>query len=256
MSGENRDTGRETLDAYVDGELPPAEMTRIGALLAERADLKSYVDDQIALKTRLQASFAPLLVEAIPDRLQQALHATLPRLRTASWRARISQYLSWNVAVPAAASLVFGLIIGIAIERSGPAELPFVRSFSNGQVVAQGELADALNVQLASAGRSAPHAHIGLSFRSRNGEDCRTFEWRGEATVTSGVACHAADEWAVAATATTARTANDQAAYQMAGVGMPDAIRNTVNAMIAGEPYNAAAERAARGAHWRGAKHP
>jgi hypothetical protein len=220
-------------------------------LLAERADLRAYVDDQIALKTRLQAAFAPLLTEAISDACNRLCTPTPPLTNRVMARgsANISHGTSrcWPHLASGSSSA--------AIERSGP-ELPFVRSFSNGQVVAQGELADALNVQLASAGRSAPHAHIGLSFRSRNGEDCRTFEWRGEATATSGVACHTADEWAVAAPAKTARTPNDRADYQMAGAGMPDAIRNTVNAMIAGEPYNAAAERAARGAHWRGAKHP
>jgi hypothetical protein len=123
-------------------------------------------------------------------------------------------------------------------------------------VLAQGELAGALSQQLASSDQSGRRTRIGISFRGRSGLDCRTFEWSGTTTAANGVACHTGGEWAVAALATTARTANDQSAYQMAGAAMPDTIRNTVNEMIAGLPYDAAAERAARDAHWSGSKRP
>jgi len=258
MSGEKPDISRETLDAYVDGELTPEEMTRVAALLAERGDLKSYVDAQIALRDRLQDSFAPLMAEPIPDRLQQTLQAgAKPSSHVmGTWRARIGEYLSWRVAVSAAASLTFGLIIAIAIERSAPIETPFVRAAHNGQVLAQGELAGALSEQLAVSGQRGQRARIGISFRNKQGLDCRTFEWLGAATEANGVACHTGGDWAVAALATRVRTTNDQTEYQTAGAAMPDAIRNTVNDMISGAPFDAAAERAARAAHWSGARRP
>jgi hypothetical protein len=258
MSGEKADISRETLDAHVDGELAPEEMTRVAAVLAERADLKSYIDSQLELRNRLSDSFAAVMAEPVPDRLQETLRAsaTPRRLDAASWRARIGAYLSWHIAVPAAAALAFGLIVGVAIERPAPAELPFVRSSQNGQVIAQGELAGALSEQLASSDQHDQRARIGISFRSRNGLDCRTFEWLGATTAADGVACHTGTDWAVAALATTARTGNDQAAYQMAGAGMPDTIRSTVNKMIAGAPFDATAERAARADHWSGTKRP
>jgi len=256
MSGERPEINRETLDAYVDGELAPDEMTRVAALLGERADFKTYVDSQLALRNRLAVSFAPLMAEPIPDRLQRPLRATPPHLRVTFWRRWLGEFISWRGGVPLAASLVFGLIVGVAIERSARTELPFVRSLQNGQVLAQGELAGALNQQLESSDQYDQRARIGISFRSRAGLDCRTFEWRGTTTTANGVACHTGGDWAVAALATTRRTVNDQAAYQMAGAAMPDAIRNTVNELIAGLPYDAAAERAARDAHWSGAKRP
>lgn len=255
MSENGPDISRETLDNYIDGELAPQDMTRVAALLAERADLKSYVDRQLALRNRLSDSFAPLMAEQIPDQLQQVLGAT-PTENSTVWRAQLGKYLSWNVAIPVAASLAFGLIVGIAIERSEQTELAIVRSSQSGQVLAQGELASALSEQLASSDQSNRQARIGISFRSRSGLDCRTFEWLGDTTASNGVACRTGDIWAVAALATSARTANDQAPYQMAGSAMPDSIRNIVNEMIAGAPYDAAGERAARTAHWSGAKRP
>ena len=257
MSGERPEIRRETLDAYVDGELAPDEMTRVAALLAERADLKTYVDSQIALRNRLSDSFAPLMAEPISDRLQRTLRAAPPHLHLASLLGWLGEFRSWRVGVPLAASLAFGLVVGVvAIERSARTELPFVRSLQNGEVLAQGELAGALNQQLESSDQRDQRARIGISFRSRAGFDCRTFEWRGTTTTANGVACHTARDWAVAALATTRRTVDNQAAYQMAGAAMPDAIRNTVNDMIAGAPYDAAAERAARDNHWSGAKRP
>lgn len=256
MSGKTPEIKRETLDAYVDGELTPDAMTRVAALLAERADLKAYVDSQIALRNRLSDSFVPLMAEPIPDRLQWTLRAATPRLHVASRRGWLGKFFSWRVGVPLAASLAFGLIIGVAIERSARTELPFIRSSQNGQVLAQGELADALSEQLAASNQNSRRARIGISFRSRMGLDCRTFEWLGATMATNGVACHAGGEWAVAALITTRRIANDRAAYQMAGAAMPDAIRNVVNEMIAGAPYDAVAEHAARDTHWSGAKRP
>ena len=256
MSGEKPDISRETLDAYVDGELAPLDMTRVAALLTERAELKAYVDAQLALRNRLSDSFAPLMAEPISDRLQQTLRTPTPRRSTAAWRAWFGETLSWRVAIPVAASLSFGLIIAFAIERSAQTDLPFVRSSQNGQVLAQGELAGALSNQLASSDQSRQRARIGISFRSRNGLDCRTFEWLGTTTATNGVACHTGGDWAVAAMATTTRNANDQSPYQMAGAAMPETIRNTVSEMIAGAPYDAAAERTARAAHWSGEKRP
>jgi hypothetical protein len=253
MSGEMPNFSRETLDAYIDGELAPEEMTRVAALLAERADLKSYGDAQLALRIRLSDSFAPLMAEPMPERMQQTLRRAKQK---PSWRARLDEYLSWRIAVPVAASLAFGLVIGIAVERSAQTELPFVRSSRSGQVLAQGELAGALSEQLASSDQTGRRARIGISFRSRSGLDCRTFEWLGTTTGANGVACHSGSDWAVVALATTARTANDQTSYQMAGATMPDAIRNVVNDMIAGAPFDSAVERAARDAHWSGEKRP
>jgi len=256
MSGERPEINRETLDAYVDGELAPDEMTRVAALLGERADFKTYVDSQLALRDRLSVSFAPLMAEPIPNRLQRTLRTAPPRLRVTSWREWLGEFLSWRVGVPLAASLAFGLVIGVAIERSVRTELPFVSSSQNGPVLAHGELAGALSEQLAASDQINRRVRIGISFRSRSGLDCRTFEWLGTTMTTNGVACHTGGDWTVAALTTTWRTANDRAAYQMAGAAMPDAIRDIVNEMIAGAPYDAAAERAARDTHWSGAKRP
>ena len=248
----SEDLNRETLDAYVDGELPPAEMTRVAALIEERPDLRAYVESQQRLTLHLQESFAPLMNEPIREQLQQRISSFAEKrsARMSIATERLREFFTWNVVGPAAATLAAGLLVGIVVERFVPE--PFVASISNGQVLAQGELAHALNDQLAANASPTEVVRVGLSFRSKQGHDCRTFEWAAASVSTNGVACHFASGWHLAALVTEPRRANDAATYQTAGAGMPDAIRATVSLMISGQSFDPAEERAARAGHWAG----
>ena len=65
-------------------------------------------------------------------------------------------------------------------------------------LVAHGELARALDAQLASEQRGEEPVLIGLTFKARDGNYCRSFEMR--ATRTAGLACRAGSDWQVMAT--------------------------------------------------------
>ncbi|HLJ53087.1 MAG TPA: hypothetical protein VKT24_06850, partial [Rhizomicrobium sp.] len=81
-----KDPDRATLDAFVDGELPASEMTRIAALVAQRADLRTYVEKQERLRRTLQDSFAQLMREPISEQLRQTVQAApISRPRSAAW---------------------------------------------------------------------------------------------------------------------------------------------------------------------------
>jgi len=251
---------REVLDAFIDGQLPPEEATRVAALLPNHADLQAYVARQQALRSHLDAAFAPIVAAAVPELLLQSVRQTrISTLSKASsgfeaWRSWFSKGSSWRPAIPAAAALALGLVVGIAIDRPSDSELRFFQNASTGEVVARGELVHALNEQLASEDNRVGTARVGLSFRNKNGEDCRTFSLSGATNSTSGVACRAGDSWVVAAMVSTGAQPSPGAPYQMAGSAMPSVIRNVVNEMIAGAPFDAAAERAARQSHWQGGR--
>ena len=253
MSEGNEDLGRETLNAYCDGELPAEEMTRIAALLEKRPDLRAYVEGQERLRRHLHESFAPLMNEPIAQRLQALVTSSSNNKRATVVRERLREFFTWNVVGPAAATLAAGLLVGIVVERVVPEPGPFVGSASTGQILAEGALAHALDDQLASNPQSGQHVQIGLSFRSRQGRDCRTFVWNGDAQSTSGIACRFGADWRVAVLASQTRRVEDRATYQMAGASMPNSIRDAVSAMISGQPFGPDEERAARAAHWAGA---
>ena len=63
---------RETLNAFVDGELPPREMERIAALLGQRPDLEAYVAQQEKLRAQMKQAFDSVVAAPVPPRLVAA----------------------------------------------------------------------------------------------------------------------------------------------------------------------------------------
>jgi hypothetical protein len=144
-------------------------------------------------------------------------------------------------ALPALA-LTAGLAIGHAWPRgdfSGNAK---------GALVARGALGEALDRRLAweqQTGSKLPL--IGLTFRNKSGEFCRTFFSGAHA----GLACRRNDVWVVDALV---RHASESAgaSYRMVGSEMPEPLRTAVMGSIEGEPFNATAEVRARNNGWSG----
>lgn len=232
---------KDILMQFVDGELAPHDASRIEAEIAKDAEARAFVEMQTALRQQFQGAFAPVMEERPPDKLMAAIAET-----PVSWRWRLKQQFarrnSWMwMGLPAAGALALGLVIGIAVNPSNVGPIGTV----NGTLVAQGRLADALNTRLASDTAHANGPQIGISFRAKDGHDCRTFATNGVA----GIACRGEASWNVAALS--AAPAETSGTYHMAGSGMPDLIRNAAENMIEGAPFDAAAERQARDRGWK-----
>ncbi|MDE2161704.1 MAG: hypothetical protein KGL29_02340 [Alphaproteobacteria bacterium] len=244
---------KDQLAAFIDGELSMEDMQKMKESLAQRPDLATYVEQQMLLQARLSDTFAPLMDEAVPQYLRDAVMSAPISMRyriAARLRAMADNVVSVQFAlrslVPAAAALACGLLIGMSYERGTQSGL---QTLPTGQIIAQGVLASALTNQLASAGVPASGPRIGVSFQNRTGQDCRTFSLPGSRASTSGVACRQGADWIVAALAKA--PGETRGAYQQAGTEMPPLIRNAVNAMIAGEAFDAVRERAARDRGWK-----
>lgn len=224
----------EKLMAYADGELDAAERVEIEAALAHDAVLREKVEAHRQLRDRLSAAFDGALTEPVPDRLRAAAAprtaeiVNLGERRASKWSAR-----EWGAM---AASVAAGLLIGVGVMN---AQAPLIAVTDSG-LEARGSLAAALNTQLASDQAGA--VRIGLSFRSQDGRYCRTFDLtRGE---TSGLACRNDDRWNVA------MTARSESGGEIRTAGASEEIPAAVDAMIDGEPLDAAGERQARDAGW------
>lgn len=232
---------QNTLDAFVDGELPPREMERIALLLEARPDLNRYVQEQERLRATLRNAFEETLATSVPEKLVRTV-----RSAPVSWRWRLRAVLArgWPIQRLAqmGAALAMGVVLGIALQP--PAEFG---TDAAGRLVVQGTLGKALNTQLAAARYGVTGAHIGISFRNKAGQDCRTFSDGGSA----GLACHQGGAWVVGILVKQAPE-NPGVAYHMAGSAMPDAVRRAVQDSIAGAPFDAPAEKAARDRGWVG----
>ncbi|MBI1212365.1 MAG: hypothetical protein GC190_12945 [Alphaproteobacteria bacterium] len=238
----------ETLIAYLDNELSADERARVEALLAADAALRERLRQHERVIDALRAASDPVVHEALPDRLvQTAMRAP------ASWRWRLgsvlsralpgSQALPYVRVVRYAAVLLAGVVVGWAA-----ANAPWRQSNPSTFAVAQGGLEQALEQQLA-ADLPKRGPRVGVSFKAQTGLLCRTFDLGASSGNKAGIACRGPNGWTIETlVAAEPRAAS---AYETAAAAMPQALRNAVDALIAGAPLTAEQERAARRRSWR-----
>lgn len=233
----------ETIAAYVDGELDAAQRADLEAALAAEPALAARVDQQRALRSRVEAAFGAVLDEPVPQRLLEALQppavVDLAAARAARERRRW-QAPEWGAM---AACLAIGLFVGRAL-LAPTGDTLFATDA--GQLLAHGPLDRALTTQLAAE----PGGGIALpvSFASTDGRWCRSFVLAGESL--AGLACRTEAGWRVELLAA-AEPAAPAGSVRPAASALPDAVLRAIDARIAGEPLDATSEQAARAGGWR-----
>jgi hypothetical protein len=202
-----------------------------------------------ALRGKLRLAFDNVLNEPTPQRLVNAARG-VPAVRREGnvipLRRKTPPRRAWPQWASIAASLAIGVIIGQAILR-GTGNAPVISR--DGQLLASGVLAQALSEQLASAQTDQAPVQIGLTFKSKAGDYCRTFTLH-ESTTLAGLACHQHDDWHVQALAQTPSTTQTAGAYRQAGSQMPKSVMQAVDDNITGDPMDAHAEASARDKSW------
>jgi hypothetical protein len=157
------------------------------------------------------------------------------RAPSPAWRAR-----EWTAM---AASLVVGVLLSWRVFESAD---PGVVVAGKGALVARGALARALDSQLASEQSGGEPVLIGLTFKARDGDYCRSFVMR--ATRTAGLACRVGSEWQVTATDS---SAVPQGELQQASSALTPALLRVIEVRADGAALDAEAEQSARLAGWK-----
>jgi hypothetical protein len=226
----------EKFFAWLDGELDPAEAAEIEARVEADAELSKRADQHRALAARLKHAFDPIAEAPVPECFQSALHPSGEVVDFAAvTRARSTPWLPQWAAI--AATLVFGILVGTLVpQRSGGPV-----TVEGGKLYAASALNHVLDTELASAPQG--DVRIGLTFRDRSGQICRSFS----APAASGLACRSGNGWQLKGLfAAPEGQASD---YRMAGTD-PN-LAALVDSTMAGEPLDADSERAALKRHWR-----
>lgn len=253
----------ETLMAYADGELDPATGAQVEAAMAGDAAMAGRVARHRAMRDDVYASFAPVLDEAVPQRLRDALRpaqAAPASPAPAYAPGPAANHSRWSLPVwgALAASLVVGVLIGkmaMPLFAAAGGKSAAVATV-NGRLAAGGALARALSQQLASAPRQGQAVSIGLTFRAADGQFCRSFTLRDgppQSAPLAGLACRApagGDRWLIPVLVETPPDAAAPAGYRMAASAAP-AVLQAIDERIAGQPLDAAAERQALQRNWR-----
>jgi hypothetical protein len=241
----------ETLMAYADGELDEARRAAIARDIERDPQLARRVQQHRALRSRVAGAFAPVADQPVPGRLTEVARGGAPgdarRDRGAvlafPGRPAPRSAKAWGHWPAMAASLVLGMVLAWQFLAPPAPEL----TAGQGALVANGALARALDEQRASTQSQDAAVQVGISFRARDGGYCRSFTLRSART--AGLACRTAGEWRVAVTA--AADLPDGGMRQAASP--PLAVLQAIEARIAGEPLDAAAEQEAARAGWDGA---
>jgi hypothetical protein len=240
----------ETLMAYVDGELDVAARKQVEGALAADPEVARRLAAHQGLRARLSATFDRVLDEPVPAQLifQVRTGATEPaRGQLVQFPGKRPVRRAWLQWTSLAASFLLG---ALAWQFAARLYAPGPLSEEHGEFVASGALAGALSGQLSGQQNPSAAVQVGVSFRSRQGDYCRTFRLRGS-LASGGMACHVNDAWKVWVLAhdDAPETAGQ---YRQAASALPPAVLRAVEDMIAGEPLDAAAEAQARAAGWRG----
>jgi len=223
--------------AWLDGELEPADAAEMEAKVAADPQLTRLAEQHRALGARLKGAFDPIAEAPVPERLDAALRPSAEVIDfTAAKSARITPSLPQWAAM--AATLAVGIFVGTAIpQRSGaPVEV------QGGKIYTAAALDQALDTQLASA--PAGDVRIGLTFRDQAGEICRSFTQ----PAASGLACRGGGKWQLKGLF--AAPEGQGSSYRMAA-GMDPNLAALVDSTMAGEPFDAAGEKAAKDRGWK-----
>ncbi len=249
----------ELLAAYVDGQLQGAERARIEQAIARDARLAQRVAQYRAARGRLRGVFDNAVHEPMPQRLLQSARSTarpmtaqvidLARVRAERRRRNERNRLLQPHHIAIAACLVGGLLIGAVAERlvngAGMTE------YQDGALLARGALADALNNQLADAPVPGDEFRVGMSFRTKSGNYCRTFS-ASDAHALAGLACREQERWRIVTLVSTQPPVSvGPVATHRVAVSFSPLLLQTVRERMAGEPLDAQAEAKARGSDWR-----
>ncbi len=225
----------EQFFAWLDGELEPAEAAAIDSLVAADPALQRRAEAHRALAGRLGTAFDPIAGAPVPDSLLEATRREAEVVDFGAARERrsaraIPVRMQWAAM---AATLAIGIVAGSMI-NGGPST-PIARE--DGQLVASGQLEQALYTRLASA-PADDGTRIGLTFRDSAGDLCRSFTDDGAA----GLACHQSGDWRIRGLFQSGE--GQQAEFRMAA-GPDPRLAELIDSTRAGEPLDAAAERKA-----------
>lgn len=230
-------TDDEKFFAWLDGELAPAEAADMEAKVAADPQLRQLAEQHRALGTQLRGAFDPIAAAPLPERLQASLRPSADVIDFAvARRARTMPSLPQWAAM--AATLALGIFVGTMVPQRDRAPV----EVQGGRIYAAAALNEALDTQLASA--PAGDVRIGLTFRDQAGEICRSFT----ASASSGLACRNGGRWQLKGLF---GAPEDQGSDYRMAAGMDPNLAALVDSAMAGEPLDAAAEKAAKDKDWK-----
>jgi hypothetical protein len=227
----------EELMAYCDGELSSVAARELEQRLRDNPTLLKQVEAQRNLREKLHRCFDPVMQEQMPGRLTKLLEAPSEgNVLAFPWRqGRARSFLPKFAAI--AATFAVGVLAGqLMIGDSSRLVV------TGDPLMAQGDLYQVLETQLASEQRQDGRAKIGISFAAHDGKMCRSFE----TPAIAGLACKETEEWKLVLVT----SAQGSLAGEYRQAGAPKIVMEAAQELMRGDALDGQAERQARDAGW------
>lgn len=230
----------EKFFAWLDGELEGDEAKMVADEVAADPGLARKAEEHRALQRRLSDAFGTIATAPLPDALAVPTRHE-PEVVDLAAARRARQSGGWS-GLPQWAAIAATLAIGIFVGTMVPHRSDGPVMVEGGRVYAAAALDQALTEQLASA--PSGDTRIGLTFRDQAGAICRSFT-QGPS---SGLACRNGSRWQVRGLFGSPE--GQSGSYRMAA-GMDPNLAGLVDSTMAGEPFDASQEMAAKDKGWR-----
>ncbi|WP_027329031.1 anti-sigma factor family protein [Marinimicrobium agarilyticum] len=178
----------ETLSAFLDGELPPAEMEQVRARLAEDPALADRLAELSAVDELVSERARAIDERPLPSAVQKMLSEEDARPESAQviafplWR-RARQALNAQTGIAAAIALAFGFGLAEVTDNAGS---PQVDAFQ--PVAERLETLPSGTTETLPDGREITPR---LTFVNRDGQHCRQYRVTGAGERSENIACRA-----------------------------------------------------------------
>ena len=227
--------------AWLDGELSPDEAARVEAEVAADPERMQLAEQHRAMQAKLGRAFGAVADAPVPESLLSALRKQEAQVLDFAAARRGREPGKWRPLpqwTAMAATLAVGIFVGTQVQTSSRAPV----DVQGDKIYAASALDQALDTQLASAPANGP-VRVGITFKDQSGALCRSFTQ----AASSGLACRSGDRWQLRGLF--AAPEGQGADYRMAA-GMDPNLAALVDSTMAGEPFDAAQEKAARDRGW------
>lgn len=240
----------DELMAFAEGVLPEERCEEIAALLESDATLDARLAalmDNMGNDDNIRAAFAEVLKLPVPKPLLDSITPPATSSNVVSFaeaqRTKVGARAFWATGLSMAASLALGLWVGgqFLSDADGAGDETLIVASADGPIASK-RLAQVLTdlpggevVALGGAGR----ARMSITFRDGAGRLCRQFSVEGQSAATDGAACFQDSEWRIEAVGARGIEGGD---VRTASGDAADAVLATVDALIVGDPLDAAAE--------------
>lgn len=230
----------ETLSAFLDGELPEADMEAVRELLRLQPALATRLAELSLVDKLVRAQASRIDEVPMPAKVLQMLGqeaAEQPHANVVPFPAQ--RIRRWTLPLAMAASLV--LAVGVVLWRDqstdGTAPLAYANLLETAPSGSEVAMGDATFVGT-------------FSYRNHDDRWCRQFHWRQDGRETSGIACrHDKGKWQLEHSVEAA--AGNDSEYRVATKPESKDLDAWLDADMKGQALDAADEAALLARHWQ-----